>query len=78
MKKTEKDQLHLLVEFCQRQRKWLITEIEAYALVWTVNYFRPYLLGNKFEPISDYQTLVYLRDIKNPTPKIARWLFQLE
>ena len=60
------------------ERKWSVTERKAYALVWAVNYFRQYLLGNKFELISDHRPLVYLRNIKNPTPKIARWLLQLE
>ena len=60
------------------ERKWSVTEREAYALVWAVNYFRQYLLGNKFELISDHRHLVYLRNIKNPTPKIARWLLKLE
>ena len=30
------------------ERKWGITEREAFAIVWSVNYFRSYLLGNKF------------------------------
>ena len=60
------------------ERKWGVTEREAFAIVWSVNYFRAYLLGNKFELITDHRPLTYLRTLKNPTPKIARWLLQLE
>ena len=60
------------------ERKWGITEREAYAIVWSINYFRSYLLGNKFELFTDHRPLVYLRTLKNPSPMIARWLLQLE
>ena len=60
------------------ERKWSVTEREAFAIVWAVNYFRQYLLGQPFELISDHKPLLWLRDIRNPTPKIARWLLQLE
>ena len=60
------------------ERKWGITEREAFAIVWSVNYFRSYLLGNKFELFTDHRPLTYLRTLKNASPKIARWLLQLE
>ena len=60
------------------ERKWGITEREAFAIVWAVNYFRSYLLGNKFDLFTDHRPLTFLRTLKNPSPKIARWLLQLE
>ena len=60
------------------ERKWGVTERETFAIVWPVNYFRSYLLGSKFELIIDHRPLTYLRTLKNLTPKIARWLSQLE
>jgi hypothetical protein len=60
------------------ERKWCVTEREAFAIVWSINYFRSYLLGNKFELFTDHRPLIYLRNLKNPSPKIARWLLQLE
>ena len=60
------------------ERKWGITEREAFAIVWSVNYFRSYLLGNKFDLFTDHRPLTFLRTLKNPSPKIARWLLQLE
>ena len=60
------------------ERKWGITEREAFAIVWAVNYFRSYFLGNKFDLFTDHRPLTFLRTLKNPSPKIARWLVQLE
>lgn len=60
------------------ERNWTVTEREAYAIVWSVTYFRSYLLGSKFTVISDHKPLLWLRSITNPTPKLARWIFNLE
>ena len=60
------------------EQKWGITEREAFAIVWSVNYFRSYLLGNKFDLFTDHRPLTFLQILKNPSPKIAWWLLQLE
>ena len=60
------------------ERNWSVTEREAYAIVWSVNYFRSFLLGNHFKLLSDHKPLCWLRDLKNPAPKLARWILQLE
>ena len=62
----------------KKELKWGVTKREAYAIVWSRNYFRSYLLGNKFELFTDHHPLVFLRKLKNPSSKIARWLLQLE
>ena len=60
------------------ERNWSVTEREAYAIVWAVNYFRSFLLGQKFKLYSDHRPLVWMRQLVNPSPKIARWILQLE
>ena len=60
------------------ERNWSVTEREAYAIVWSVNYFRSFLLGNHFKLLSDHKPLCWLRNLKNPAPKLARWILQLE
>ena len=60
------------------ERKWGVTNREAFAIVWSLNYFRSYLLDNKFELFTDHRPLTYLRTLKFPSPKITRWLLQLE
>ena len=60
------------------ERNWSVTEREAYAIVWAIGYFRQYLLGRPFQLVSDHKPLVWLRSMKNPAPKLARWILQLE
>ena len=60
------------------ERNWSVTEREAYAIVWAVNYFRSFPLGNRFKLLSDHKPLCWLRQMQNPQPKIAWWIQQLE
>jgi hypothetical protein len=60
------------------ERKWTVTERELFALYHFVIHFKQYLYGQPFELISDHKPLVWLRTMKNPSPKLARWLMQLE
>ena len=60
------------------ERNWSVTEREAYAIVWAVGYFRSFLLGHKLKLQSDHKPLVWMRQLVNPSPKIARWILQLE
>ena len=60
------------------ERKWTVTERECYALYWGVTYYRSILYGKPFELISDHRPLLWLQNLKNPSPKLARWLIALE
>jgi hypothetical protein len=60
------------------ERNWSCTEREAYAIVWGVDHFRSFLLGRPFQLVSDHQPLRWLRQMKCPPPKLARWILQLE
>lgn len=53
-------------------------EQELAAIHWAINYFRPYLYGNKFLVKSDHKPLVYLFAMKNPSSKLTRMRLDLE
>lgn len=53
-------------------------EKELAAIHWGINYFRPYLYGNKFFVKSDHRPLVYLFSMKNPSSKLTRMRLDLE
>ena len=64
------------------ERKYSSTELECAAVVWAVNYFRPYLYGKRFTIFTDHsalQWLLKLKTIKNGlTGRLARWQLQLQ
>ena len=60
------------------ERNWSTTEKEAYAIVWSLDYFSAYIFGQKVIVYSDHRALQWLRNIKVPNGKLARWLLRLE
>ena len=64
------------------ERKYSSTELECAAVVWAVNYFRPYLYGKHFTIYTDHsalQWLLKLKTIKNGlTGRLARWQLILQ
>ena len=60
----------------ERQRP--TTEKEALAMIWSIKQFRQYLFGHKFVLITDHQPLKWLKSLKDPPPKLARWVITLQ
>ena len=65
-------------QLSKAERRGPTTEKEALAVVWSVKYFRPYLLGHRFTLVTDHQPLKWLKSMKDPPPKIARWIMSLQ
>ena len=59
------------------QRNYSATKRELYAVVFFTNYFKEYLLGQKFRIVTDHRALVWLYSFKDPDGIVARWLEKL-
>lgn len=53
-------------------------EKELLSIVWSVNYFRHYLLGKKFRIFTDHRPLVYLFNMNNPSSRLIKFRLKLE
>jgi len=61
--------------FNDTQLKWHTREHEAYAIVYALEQFRPYLLGTHFVVRTDHDSLKWLA--KAPKGRLARWAMAL-
>ena len=64
--------------FSGAEKNWTTTEKEAYAVVWALQYFHPYVYGRKVMIYTDHKALKWLKNIKHPNGKLARWILKLE
>ena len=46
-------------------------------MVEAVTHFRPYLYGTKFTIITDHKSLIYLHNLNETSPRVARWKLKL-
>jgi len=69
--------LHMVYAVSKRttsaESKYHSSRLELYAIIWTLNRLRQFLLGVKFVVYTDCQALVYLNLHKTVKPQIARW-----
>ncbi|CAF4582735.1 unnamed protein product, partial [Didymodactylos carnosus] len=62
----------------ETERKYSPTERECLAIVWGTQHFRPYVEGRPFEVWTGHKSLVRLRNLKDPTSRLARWGMKLD
>ena len=61
--------------FTGAEQRWPTMEKEAYAVVWAMNVFRPYLLGRSFTVRTDNSATSFLKQARQP--KLQRWAVAL-
>jgi len=54
------------------EQNYSTIERELLAIVYCVNYFRPYLFGRKFQLVTDHKPLVWLNSVKDPSSRLVR------
>lgn len=62
------------------ERNYSATDKEFLAILWSVNYLRPYLYGRKFKIMTDHQPIKFLHAKyrgKDMSPRHQRWLLKL-
>ncbi|CAK9834654.1 Retrovirus-related Pol polyprotein from transposon 17.6 [Anthophora retusa] len=59
------------------ERNYSATEKECLAMVYAVQYFRPYVFGRKFTLVTDHRPLVWLHSVKDPTSRLVKWKLKL-
>ena len=60
------------------EKNYHISELEALAIVYTVDKFPQYLAGAKCTVVTDHCTLCWLLNEKNLSPRLIRWALCLQ
>lgn len=60
------------------QQKYMACERELLSILHCINQFRPYVEGTKFTVITDNAALLWLKSLKDPTGRLARWALKLQ
>jgi RNase H-like domain found in reverse transcriptase len=60
------------------QARWSTIEREAFAVIWALNKFRPWVLLSKVTVLSDHNPLSYLTEASPKSAKLARWALALQ
>ena len=58
--------------FSGSEKNWTTTEKEAFAVVWALQYFHPYVYGRHVTVFTDHRALQWLKAMKHPNGKLAR------
>ena len=64
-------------KFNPAEQNYPAHERELAAVVWAMRHFRPYLYGQRFLVLTDNEPITYLKTMKDPRGRLARWLQEI-
>ena len=82
MQKDDEGHLHpvayALRTLTPAEKKWSTHDVEALAIGWSLCHFNTYLEGHKYTVITDHDSLRYLLNSKDKTPRMHRMVARLQ
>lgn len=60
------------------QKKYTTTERECLAVLEAISHFKSYVEGTRFKVVTDHASLLWLRNLKDPSSRLTRWALRMQ